>query len=102
MIALMRDRTALTGAMTALVRDRAAPMRATAALARATTAPTRAIAAPAFWGVGTGPEVMDDLGLHRVEITVDGRRLRVRHLEALDGTPILDVKPVLSEDVSQR
>jgi len=45
---------------------------------------------------------MDDLGLHRVEITVDGRRLRVRHLEALDGTPILDVKPVLSEDVSQR
>jgi tRNA (Thr-GGU) A37 N-methylase len=31
-----------------------------------------------------------------VEITaIDGHRLRVRHLEALDGTPILDIKPVL-------
>jgi tRNA (Thr-GGU) A37 N-methylase len=27
---------------------------------------------------------------------IDGRRVRVRDLEALDGTPILDVKPVLS------
>ena len=29
-------------------------------------------------------------------------RLRVRDLEALDGTPIVDVKPVLSEDVWDR
>ena len=37
------------------------------------------------------------IGLHRVRILViDGRRLRVGHLEALNGTPILDVKPVLS------
>jgi tRNA-Thr(GGU) m(6)t(6)A37 methyltransferase TsaA len=37
------------------------------------------------------------IGLHRVQVMViDGRRLRVRDLEALDGTPILDVKPVLS------
>jgi tRNA (Thr-GGU) A37 N-methylase len=28
--------------------------------------------------------------------STDGRRLRVRNLEAVDGTPILDVKPVLS------
>jgi tRNA-Thr(GGU) m(6)t(6)A37 methyltransferase TsaA len=36
------------------------------------------------------------IGLHRVEISaIDGRRVRVRNLEALDGTPILDVKPPL-------
>jgi tRNA (Thr-GGU) A37 N-methylase len=41
--------------------------------------------------------------LHRVEITaVDGRRLRARHLEAVDGTPIIDLKPVLSGDISLR
>jgi tRNA-Thr(GGU) m(6)t(6)A37 methyltransferase TsaA len=36
------------------------------------------------------------IGLHEVEIVaVDGTRVRVRDLEAVDGTPILDVKPVL-------
>jgi tRNA-Thr(GGU) m(6)t(6)A37 methyltransferase TsaA len=36
------------------------------------------------------------IGLHRVTIIgVDGLRFRVERLEALDGTPILDVKPVL-------
>lgn len=36
------------------------------------------------------------IGLHRVEIVaIAGTRLRVRNLEAVDGTPILDVKPVL-------
>ena len=49
------------------------------------------------------PHRPNPIGLHRVEITaVDGCRLRVRHLEAIDGTPILDLKPVLSEDVDQR
>jgi hypothetical protein len=24
------------------------------------------------------------------------------HLEVVDGTPIIDVKPILSEDISQR
>jgi tRNA-Thr(GGU) m(6)t(6)A37 methyltransferase TsaA len=49
------------------------------------------------------PHRPNPIGLHRVEIAeVDGPRLRVRHLEALHGTPILDVKPVLSEDVGQR
>ena len=36
------------------------------------------------------------IGLHRVRIAaIDGLRFRVRNLEALDGTPIVDVKPVL-------
>jgi tRNA-Thr(GGU) m(6)t(6)A37 methyltransferase TsaA len=43
------------------------------------------------------------IGLHRVEITaVDGLRVWVRNLEAVDGTPILDVKPVLSERADER
>ncbi|MGH2985128.1 MAG: tRNA (N6-threonylcarbamoyladenosine(37)-N6)-methyltransferase TrmO [Solirubrobacterales bacterium] len=37
------------------------------------------------------------IGLHEVEIaSIDGPRLRVRNLEAVDGTPIVDVKPVLN------
>ena len=36
------------------------------------------------------------IGLHPVEVLeVDGLRLRVGTLEAVDGTPILDVKPVI-------
>jgi tRNA-Thr(GGU) m(6)t(6)A37 methyltransferase TsaA len=36
------------------------------------------------------------IGLHEVEVvSIDGQRVRVRSLEALDGTPIVDVKPVL-------
>jgi tRNA (Thr-GGU) A37 N-methylase len=38
-----------------------------------------------------------------VEITaIDGPRVRVRHLEALNGTAILDVKSTLSDDIGQR
>ena len=49
------------------------------------------------------PDRPNPIGLHRVEVAaVEGRRFRVRNLEALDRTPILDVKPVLSEDVSDR
>ena len=34
------------------------------------------------------------IGLHLVEVMErDGARLRVRDLEALDGTPVLDIKP---------
>jgi tRNA-Thr(GGU) m(6)t(6)A37 methyltransferase TsaA len=37
------------------------------------------------------------IGLHRVTIAaVDGLRLLARGLEAVDGTPIVDVKPVLA------
>jgi tRNA-Thr(GGU) m(6)t(6)A37 methyltransferase TsaA len=36
------------------------------------------------------------IGLHEVEIrAAEPGRLRVRGLEAVDGTPVLDVKPVL-------
>jgi tRNA-Thr(GGU) m(6)t(6)A37 methyltransferase TsaA len=36
------------------------------------------------------------IGLHEVEVlAVEGARVQVRHLEAIDGTPVLDVKPVL-------
>lgn len=49
------------------------------------------------------PHRPNPIGLHRVEITaIDGPRLRVRSLEAIDGTPILDVKPVLSDEVGLR
>ena len=38
------------------------------------------------------------IGLHEVEILeVDERRIRVRGLEAIDGTPVVDIKPVLGE-----
>jgi tRNA (Thr-GGU) A37 N-methylase len=37
------------------------------------------------------------IGLHRVPIAaIDGSRLLVRGLEPVDGTPIVDVKPVLT------
>lgn len=49
------------------------------------------------------PNRPNPIGLHRVRITaVDGARVRVRSLEALHGTPILDLKPVLSENVGER
>jgi tRNA-Thr(GGU) m(6)t(6)A37 methyltransferase TsaA len=36
------------------------------------------------------------IGLHPIQIVeIDGNRVRVRDLEALDGTPIVDVKPVI-------
>ena len=37
------------------------------------------------------------IGLHPVEVLqLDGARMRVRGLEAVDGTPVLDVKPLLA------
>ncbi|MFB7292991.1 tRNA (N6-threonylcarbamoyladenosine(37)-N6)-methyltransferase TrmO [Actinacidiphila glaucinigra] len=42
------------------------------------------------------PDRPNPVGLHRVRVVeADGLRLRVRDLEALDGTPVLDVKLVL-------
>jgi len=42
------------------------------------------------------PDRPNPIGLHRVEVLgVDGTRLHVRNLEAIDGTPIIDIKPLL-------
>lgn len=45
------------------------------------------------------PDRPNPIGLHRVQVAaIDGTRVRVRNLEALDGTPILDLKPVLGPE----
>ena len=42
------------------------------------------------------PDRPNPIGLHRVTIReVDGNRLKVGPLEAIDGTPVVDIKPVL-------
>jgi tRNA-Thr(GGU) m(6)t(6)A37 methyltransferase TsaA len=42
------------------------------------------------------------IGLHRVVVSdVDGLRIRVTALEAIDGTPIIDVKPVIHRDADE-
>ena len=44
------------------------------------------------------PDRPNPIGLHRVRvITVDRLRIQVDGLEALDGTPVIDVKPVLDK-----
>ena len=49
------------------------------------------------------PHRPNPIGLHRVTVVeIDGARLRVDGLEAVDGTPILDVKPVLGSEPSAR
>ncbi|MDQ3602449.1 MAG: tRNA (N6-threonylcarbamoyladenosine(37)-N6)-methyltransferase TrmO [Actinomycetota bacterium] len=47
------------------------------------------------------PDRPNPVGLHRVSgLEVAGQRLRVAPMEAIDGTPVVDIKPVLapSED----
>jgi tRNA-Thr(GGU) m(6)t(6)A37 methyltransferase TsaA len=42
------------------------------------------------------PDRPNPIGLHRVTVVaVEETRVQVRNLEAIDGTPIVDVKPVL-------
>lgn len=50
------------------------------------------------------PDRPNPVGLHRVSVLeVKDQKLRVAPLEAIDGTPIVDVKPVLSgSDPSKR
>ena len=43
------------------------------------------------------------IGLHPVRVSaIDGARIKVSSLEALDGTPVVDVKPVLEGEISER
>jgi tRNA-Thr(GGU) m(6)t(6)A37 methyltransferase TsaA len=48
------------------------------------------------------PDRPNPIGLHRITIlAIDGTRLRVAGLEAIDGTPVLDLKPVLDRDTER-
>jgi tRNA-Thr(GGU) m(6)t(6)A37 methyltransferase TsaA len=43
------------------------------------------------------PDRPNPIGLHRTTIVaIDGTRIVVDHLEAIDGTPVLDIKPPLT------
>ncbi len=43
------------------------------------------------------PDRPNPVGLHRVSVLeVAGHRLRVAPMEAIDGTPVVDIKPVLA------
>ena len=49
------------------------------------------------------PDRPNPVGLHRVSVLeVTEQKLRVAPLEAIDGTPIVDIKPVLTSDPSDR
>ena len=43
------------------------------------------------------PDRPNPIGIHRATIrSIEGTRLRVGPVEAIDGTPVIDIKPVLS------
>ena len=50
------------------------------------------------------PDRPNPIGLHRVTVVgIENRRwLHVRPLEAIDGTPVVDIKPVLAVDPNER
>ncbi len=49
------------------------------------------------------PDRPNPVGLHRVLVLeVTEQKLRVAQLEAIDGTPIIDIKPVLAGSASDR
>ena len=46
------------------------------------------------------PDRPNPLGLHRVTVhEISGLRLRIGPIEAIDGTPVVDIKPVLPNGV---
>ena len=48
------------------------------------------------------PDRPNPIGLHRVTVTrIEGARLDVRPLEVIDGTPVVDIKPVLDQSNDQ-
>lgn len=60
--------------------------------------PRRDPAAPLAGVFATrSPDRPNPLGLHRVTVReVSGTRLRIGPIAAIDGTPVVDVKPVLA------
>ena len=49
------------------------------------------------------PHRPNPIGLHPVQVeSIHGARVRVRNLEAVDGTPIIDVKPVIGTEIRGR
>jgi len=47
------------------------------------------------------PDRPNPLGLHQVTVLeIDGHSLKVGPLEAIDGTPVVDIKPVLPQSVA--
>jgi tRNA-Thr(GGU) m(6)t(6)A37 methyltransferase TsaA len=47
------------------------------------------------------PDRPNPLGLHRVTVReINGNKLKVGPLEAIDGTPVLDIKPVLPDSAN--
>jgi tRNA-Thr(GGU) m(6)t(6)A37 methyltransferase TsaA len=49
------------------------------------------------------PHRPNPIGLHRVRVlAIEADRLHVADLEALDGTPVLDLKPVMGSDPNDR
>lgn len=49
------------------------------------------------------PDRPNPIGLHRVSVLeVSEQKLRVAPLEAIHGTPVVDIKPVLSDSSSDR
>jgi tRNA-Thr(GGU) m(6)t(6)A37 methyltransferase TsaA len=47
------------------------------------------------------PDRPNPLGLHRVTVRqIDGRRLLIGPIEAIDGTPVVDIKPALGAEES--
>lgn len=49
------------------------------------------------------PDRPNPIGLHRTRVTaIEAGRVQVRPLEAVNGTPVLDLKPVLGADIEER
>lgn len=49
------------------------------------------------------PDRPNPVGLHRTTVSaIDGTRIKVANIEAIDGTPVIDIKPVLNAETSGR
>jgi tRNA-Thr(GGU) m(6)t(6)A37 methyltransferase TsaA len=48
------------------------------------------------------PDRPNPIGLHQVTVQeVSGRSLRIAPMEAIDGTPVIDIKPVITLDAKR-